>query len=370
MQSDTVTPNSITVWLQLVRLWPQYQHQMRLLSTFGGVSEEEITTLPSGSVGSLIRQAARRRAIRARQTTKRSAAAVFSARGLRGTAVEFAWLSTHVAMYPLGLAEEKVREEVERHNLEGLPPVQRGLFIGDVEAAGTPIILVHGVVDNRSVFALLRRGLRKRGFGRVVTLNYSRLSTDVREVAAQLAETIDAVARETGYERVHVIGHSMGGLIGRYYVQRMGGDRRVHTLVTLGSPHEGSTPARMVPVGVFRQLRPGSDVLQEMAEPAPDCRTRFLAVWSDLDQVIIPKRNARITHPDLKARNVFFRGVGHMSLPVDGRVVHEICTTLAHLGHDGSILTEGATSITSSRSARREQRQRTKLRLLRQRSTG
>ncbi|MCH9719875.1 MAG: alpha/beta fold hydrolase [Actinomycetia bacterium] len=343
---------------------------MRLLSTFGGVSEEEITTLPSGSVGSLIRQAARRRAIRARQTTKRSAAAVFSARGLRGTAVEFAWLSTHVAMYPLGLAEEKVREEVERHNLEGLPPVQRGLFIGDVEAAGTPIILVHGVVDNRSVFALLRRGLRKRGFGRVVTLNYSRLSTDVREVAAQLAETIDAVARETGYERVHVIGHSMGGLIGRYYVQRMGGDRRVHTLVTLGSPHEGSTPARMVPVGVFRQLRPGSDVLQEMAEPAPDCRTRFLAVWSDLDQVIIPKRNARITHPDLKARNVFFRGVGHMSLPVDGRVVHEICTTLAHLGHDGSILTEGATSITSSRSARREQRQRTKLRLLRQRSTG
>ena len=48
-----------------------------------------------------------------------------------------------------------------------LRPVHRGLIVGDVEAAGTPILLVHGVVDNRSVFTVLRRGLRRRGFGRV-----------------------------------------------------------------------------------------------------------------------------------------------------------------------------------------------------------
>ena len=321
-----------------------------------------------GTAGRLLVSAAKERVRRARRTTRRSASALLNARGIRGAAVEVAWLSTHVAMYPLGLAEEKAREEVERHNLEGLPPVQRGLFIGDVEAAGTPIILVHGVIDNRSVFTLLRRGLRKRGFGRVVTLNYSRLTADIRSVAKQLESLVEEVVRETGYERVHVVGHSMGGFIGRYYVQRMGGDKHVHTLVTLGSPHSGSTPARYVPAGVFKQMKPGSDIIQEFDEPAPDCRTRFLAVWSDLDQVIIPKRNARIVHPDLNARNVFVRGVGHMSLPVDGRVVHEICTTLAHLDHDGSILTEGVTSITSSRarstgtvpSPRAEARQRSR----------
>jgi hypothetical protein len=53
-------------------------------------------------------------------------------------------------------------------------------------------------------------------------------------------------------------------------------------------------------------------------------------------------------HPDLSARNVFVRGVGHMSLPVDGRVVHEICTTLAHLDHEGHTVAVGATSIASS----------------------
>ena len=37
----------------------------------------------------------------------------------RGVFVEAAWLTTHIAMYPMGLVEEKAREEVLRHNLEG-----------------------------------------------------------------------------------------------------------------------------------------------------------------------------------------------------------------------------------------------------------
>lgn len=289
----------------------------------------------------------RERFARARRTTRTGLRTILSPTGLRGSAVELAWVSAHLVMYPLGIAEEKAREEVERFSLHGLPPVQRGLVIGDVEAAGTPILLVHGVTDNRSIFTVLRRGLRRRGFGRVTSVNYSPLTEDVRTVALRLSEVVEAICADTGFERVHVIGHSMGGLVARYYVQRLGGDERVHTVVTLGTPHAGTFPARIVPHPVARQMRPCSDVLAELAEPAPGCRTRFVSFWSDLDQMIIPKRSARIDHPDLMARNVFVRGVGHMSLPIDGRVVHEICATLAHLGHDGTTLTAGVTSIAS-----------------------
>ena len=124
-------------------------------------------------------------------------------------------------------------------DLAGLSPIQRGLLIGDVEAAGTPILLVHGMVDNRSIFTVLRRGLRRRGFGRVLTLNYSPLTNDVRLAAAELGRPVERLCAETGFERIHVIGHSMGGMIARYYVQRLGGDARVHTLVTLGLPAHG-----------------------------------------------------------------------------------------------------------------------------------
>ena len=95
-------------------------------------------------------------------------------------------------------------------------------------------------------------------------------------------------------------------------------------------------------------MRSTSDIMTELAEPAPGCRTRFVAIWSDLDQLVLPQRNARIQHPDLRARNVLIRGIGHMSLPVDRRVVHEISTALAQLDHDGTQLASGVTSIEST----------------------
>jgi pimeloyl-ACP methyl ester carboxylesterase len=282
------------------------------------------------------------------------AVASVATRTARAAAVEVVWIGTHVVLYPLGVLEEKARPAAERYTLHDLHPKQRGLLIGDVEAAGTPIVLIHGVVDNRSIFTVLRRGLRRRGFGRVQALNYSPLTDDVREVAERLRVAVESLCEETGYERVHLIGHSMGGLVARYYVQRLGGDQRVHTLVTLGTPHAGTYAARLVPHPVARQLRPGSDIVAELAEPAPGCRTRFVAFWSDLDQMIIPSGAARMEHPDLTVRNVFIRGVGHLSLPIDGRVVHEIGATLAHLDHEGRTVTAAVTPIQrAARPARR-----------------
>ncbi len=312
----------------------------------------------SAPVDAVVRALARGRGAgrSAQRKMSRSAHAILSPHGVRGAALEVAWIGAHLALYPLGAVRERARVERDRLGVASLPPVQRGLVIGDVEAAGTPILLVHGMVDNRSIFTLLRRGLRRRGFGRVIALNYSPLTGDVREVAETLGALVEQVCAETGYERIHVVGHSMGGIVARYYVQRLGGDERVHTLVTLGTPHGGTFPARLFPHPLVRQLRPGSDVVAELREPAPNCNTRFVAIWSDLDQMIVPKRAATVDHPDLSARNVFVRGVGHMSLPVDGRIVHEISTTLAHLDVDGQTVLSGVTPISSTKPTRRTAR--------------
>jgi pimeloyl-ACP methyl ester carboxylesterase len=280
-----------------------------------------------------------------RADVTRSARTMLSISAVTGTLVETAWIAAHVVSYPFGVAQERVQPDVERFTLDDLPPLHRGLLIGDVEAAGTPILLLHGLVDNRSIFTLLRRQLRRRGFGRIWTMNYQIWNSDVRTAAARLAETIDAICEQTGYERIHVIGHSMGGLIARYYVQRLGGDARVHTLVSLGTPHRGTHAARLVPHGICRQLRPGSEVLQELDEPVASCQTRFLSFWSDIDALMSPKQTARLDHPDLSARNILVRGVGHLSLPIDRRIVHEIATTLAHLDSEGATVTAGVTRL-------------------------
>ena len=263
------------------------------------------------------------------------AISALSPRAIQGAAIEVGWLTAHLAMYPLGLIRGG-DHRAERLNLDDLAPHQRGLVSVDVEAAGTPIVLIHGIVDNHTIFALLRRHLVRRGFHRISTFSYSPLTLDVRRTAERLGDEIEKLCERSGAERIHLVGHSLGGLIARYYVQRLGGDAQVHTLVTLGTPHQGTHAARLLPWPLVKQLRPGSDLMAELDEPAPDCRTRFVSFYSDVDQLMVPQRRARIAHPDLSARNVRINGVGHMSLPFDRRVVHQISTMLSHLEERGA----------------------------------
>jgi triacylglycerol lipase len=92
-----------------------------------------------------------------------------------------------------------------------------------------------------------------------------------------------------------------------------------------------------VPYGIVRQLRPGSAVLEELAEPAAGCQTRFVSIYSDHD-AIVPADSARLEHPDLAVRNVLVPGAGHHTLPFDRRTVAEIAETLRHLDSSGAPL--------------------------------
>jgi triacylglycerol lipase len=253
---------------------------------------------------------------------------VVSPTAVAGTLTELAWVGAHALLYPLGARAERLRPD-PRYRPGAQSPVVRALFAADPLAARVPVVLVHGLVDNRSVFAVTQRGLRRRGFSQVSSWNYSPLVRDVETAAAALGRHLEQVCRDTGHERVHVVGHSLGGLVARYLVQRLGGDDRVASLVTLGTPHGGSRWAHVLPTPLVRQLRPGSPLIRALAAPAPGCRTRVTAVYSDLDQMVVPSAAGRCDHPDLGARNVLVRGVGHMSLPIHRAVLDEIAVTLA-----------------------------------------
>lgn len=248
--------------------------------------------------------------------------------GLRGLAVEWAWLVAHLALYPAGVVAEQLAPS-PAYRTDPLPPLRRSLVVTDVEAAGTPILLVHGIMDNRSVFTVFRRTLRRRGFGAVHAVNYGLFTGDLRAAAHQLRGHVERLRAETGADRIHIVGHSLGGVIARYYVQRMGGTAVVDTLVTLGSPHSGTLTAYLMPTPLARQLRPGSATLAQLERRAPGCSTRFLVVWSRMDQMIVPQRNARLVHPDLDVELFELDDVGHLSLPIDARVVRWVVESLS-----------------------------------------
>ncbi|MFG3495331.1 esterase/lipase family protein [Streptomyces sp. NPDC047928] len=247
-----------------------------------------------------------------------------SAALLKAGVLELAILTGHVFLYPTGLVPERRTAPAPGPTAHrtSTPAPAPAVSVGRTEP---PVVLLHGFIDNRSVFVLLRRSLARQGRRRLEALNYSPLTCDIRAAAELLGRRVEELCARTGHAEVDIVGHSLGGLIARYYVQRLGGDRRVRVLVTLGTPHSGTAVAP--PAGIHplvRQMRPGSSVLRELSEPAPGCRTRFVGFWSELDQIMVPVETARVSHPDLIARNVRVSGIGHLALPVHPAVVAAI----------------------------------------------
>lgn len=229
---------------------------------------------------------------------------------LKATALEVAILAGHLLLYPSGIYQER-----RAAACAALPGAEDPAQLPT--QGPPPVVLLHGFIDNRSVFVLLRRSLGQHGRHRVESLNYSPLTCDIRTAAELLGRHIEEICERTGSAQVDVVGHSLGGLIARYYVQRLGGDGRVRTLVTLGTPHSGTRVAPLANAHpIVRQMRPGSEVIEELSRPAPGCRTHFVSFWSDLDHLMDPLETACVDHPDLLAQNVLVTGIGHLALPV------------------------------------------------------
>jgi pimeloyl-ACP methyl ester carboxylesterase len=256
---------------------------------------------------------------------------------LKATALELAILAGHLLLYPSGITPE-------RRGPVPLPPPDGPAQLPT--EAKPPVVLLHGFIDNRSVFLLLRRSLIQHGRQQIESLNYSPLTCDIRTAAELLGRHIEEICERTGSSQVDVVGHSLGGLIARYYVQRLGGDLRVRTLVTLGTPHSGTRVAPLANAHpIVRQMRPGSELLEELTRPAPGCRTHFVSFWSDLDHLMDPLESACIDHPDLLAENVRVSGIGHLALPVHPAVATGIRQALdaAGSGAAAAASTDGLT---------------------------
>ena len=58
-------------------------------------------------------------------------------------------------------------------------------------------------------------------------------------IAARIAEEVDAVITSRAIDRVHLVGHSLGGVAIRYWYDVLGGNRRADAVVTLGAPLAG-----------------------------------------------------------------------------------------------------------------------------------
>jgi len=140
-----------------------------------------------------------------------------------------------------------------------------------------PLVIINGLGAPR--LAAQGYGLRFRARGmRVWTVPQPLLLyQDIRESAEAVGRRIAAVLDRSGASKVNLLGMSLGGLIGLYYLSCRGGAALVERFVSVGGPLNGvpllDSLARVAPLSVIASLpqtRPDSDLLREIrAAPLP-----------------------------------------------------------------------------------------------------
>ena len=130
----------------------------------------------------------------------------------------------------------------------------------------TPIILIHGLWNTSSIFSSITSKLDDIGIDYFApTLEHSYGMTSIIDLTNILNELI---LEKYGFKKeLDILGFSMGGIIGRYWIQKFNGYKRTRRLLSIGSPHKGTLMAQLVPRYPFRgisEMKINSNFLREI----------------------------------------------------------------------------------------------------------
>jgi pimeloyl-ACP methyl ester carboxylesterase len=160
-----------------------------------------------------------------------------------------------------------------------LAPLDLIDVVPDVGPGDDVVVLVHGFLATAGVFRPLRARLEKETGARVATFTHPP-GAGVRRIASRLAELVDRFPMTA---RVTVVGHSLGGVVARYYVQELGGDQRVARTISLASPFRGvDVPQFLVGIDLHAQ----SDLLRRLRKRAHECGVPHTSIVGAEDMVV------------------------------------------------------------------------------------
>jgi len=190
----------------------------------------------------------------------------------------------------------------------------------DFDRASRPVLLLHGFLATRRAVEILERRLCRDGYT-VFSFDLGGAGQLFRRGVDDLADLVRTkverlYARHPGLGPLTIVGHSQGGLVGAWYVKKLGGWRRVRALVTLGTPHQG-TPAAFagLPLALLApalwQMTPGSGFVQRLWRGAWPPGVGLSSLWSRADR-LAPYPSALVETLGLPyVRNVEVAAQGH-----------------------------------------------------------
>jgi pimeloyl-ACP methyl ester carboxylesterase len=183
------------------------------------------------------------------------------------------------------------------------------------------VVFLHGLAASGGGLRPLRGWLALHGHRQQLAFDY-RSRGSLESIALRLRRELEAHVRGG---RIDLVAHSMGGLVARFYLQELGGARRVDRLITLATPHRGTHAANFIPSALVRQLLPDGPFIRHLnALPAPP-GLRVTSIVAGRDLLVQPADSACCPFGEIRR----FDDLGHVELLFRPRVYAAVLAALA-----------------------------------------
>jgi predicted alpha/beta hydrolase family esterase len=193
---------------------------------------------------------------------------------------------------------------------------------------GRPVLLIHGIVCNRSIWRPLIARLAARGFAPVRSINLEPLFAELDSHAATVERELRELQQQCAGAPVAIVTHSMGGLVARAALRALG-PHVISRIVTIAAPHHGTRMARFIPSPPALQMSPDSAWLRTLnASQEGHLSVPVTSIYSVHDSLVAPPESSILGGARLRE----LRGLGHLSLLRNARALDG---TLAALMEDG-----------------------------------
>lgn len=176
-------------------------------------------------------------------------------------------------------------------------------------AGQTPILLLHGLFHNQGCWWYVRLLLHHRGLDNVHSLNLPPWK-DAEELTERIAKKVDVLRHATGSDRVILVGHSMGGILARNYLQLRGGENKVAQLILLGVPNQGSKLVPFALTRLARVLLPNSEFLARLNQAPLPASVPITNIYTRHDNMVVPSTLCQWP----QVRQVELEKLGHIGL--------------------------------------------------------
>jgi pimeloyl-ACP methyl ester carboxylesterase len=171
-------------------------------------------------------------------------------------------------------------------------PRDLAAVVPEARAGEDVVVLVHGFLASAGVFRPMRARLEREAGARVATFTHPP-GVGIRRIARRLATLVDRLPAGT---RITVVGHSIGGVVARWYVQELAGHARVARTISLGSPFGGID---VPPLLVGADLHEESSLLRRIRDRAHLCGVPHTSIIAEDDSVVVGVETASLGFGDV-----------------------------------------------------------------------